>query len=584
MPRFRVPPLLILLLLIGLAVFVTGIRWGLPSHAADPFLFGDHPRWSGRKIMNLAGGWNPASSLGADVETNPTLPSATTLTPLNTTDAERARIIRRYRLYSYQPDEWLTLRALSQIKAHHGDPRVYQYGGLWVYPIGLFLKLASYTGYIILHPDPAFYIDHPSLFGRFYVIARAYSVFWGLAGIVAIWTLLRLLGVRSGMAFAGGLCFLLMPVVVNSAHEAKPHLGGLALLLWMIAAAVMYTRTGHKRWWWGAAILAGAAAAMVLSSVLGWVALLVMLAVRPASWKNRLGGMAAALAVALLVYLLLNPFVAINLIRNPAILRSNLGNSSAMYPLTHVFAGLWNTISLIGEGTGRVLAVIGLVGAAALALVYAKRGTQRGAYLLIAVPALLVAVVMAAVGAGKPAEFGRFALLTDAALLLGAFVAADRFLKSRFERIIGPLLLIIATGFFGLIYLRGFWRDSSTHPSRLIQAATLQKLLSQGCTTLAMPREPAPYCLPPVNVFQWHLYLLPSSGAIRSDEIRPDVIARPVDRPVHTFGLGTLLYEQVRDPAPHEPFASPISWADKPMEILRLRKQPSTSFASAANN
>lgn len=577
-PRQHWP--LALLLAAGAVVFGIGLNWGLPSHAADPYLFGDHPRWSGRKIMSLAGGWNPASHLGADVDASPTK-TDDGLTPVNFTDEQRAEIIRRYRLFSYQPDEWLTLRSLSQIKAHHGDPRVYQYGGLWIYPIGIALKIASYTGYVVLHSDPAFYIDHPSLFGRFYVIARAGSAFWGLAGIAAVWLLLYDLGVRPVLRFAGALCFILMPVIVNGAHEAKPHLGGAVLLLWTIWAALRYVRFGRRGWWWGSAILAGMAGAMVLSSFLGWIVLPVMMCLRPGGWKQRISGIIGLIIVAGLVYLALNPFVAINAIFAPDILRSNLGNSTAMYGLSNIASGAMNAVNLIGEGTSRLLAVMGLVGGCALMIRRPKlpgpdQSDLTAALWLIAAPALTVALVMALLGAGKPAEYGRFVMLTDCALLLGAFVAGDRFLKGKVERIAAPLILIATTAFFGLIYLRGFYRDASPEPSRLVQAAAIQKLWRQGYRTLATPRDPAPYNLPPVNLFDWHLYLLPRHQALRTDEMLPDVIVRPVDRPVQTPGTGILLYAQTPDPASHRPFASPISWADKPMEILHRRNRPAT--------
>jgi hypothetical protein len=574
-----------LLLLAGIFVFFSGIRWGLPSRAADSFLFGDHAVWSGQKIMDLAGGWNPDARIGADVDANPTHRQSEGLTPLNFTDSQRAQIVRRYRLYSYQPDEWLTLRALSQLKGHHGDPRVYQYGGLWIYPVGVLLKVASFSGYIRLHPDPAYYIDHPALFGRFYIIARAYSAFWGLAGIFSVWLLLRRLDVRPAMAFCGALCFILMPVIVNGAHEAKPHLGGAVLLLWMIWAALGYVQTGRSFWRWAAAVFAGLAAAMVLSSVLGWIVLPVMVLLRPGSWKIRLGKIVGALAVAVAVYLLFNPFVAINAVAHRDILRSNLGNSSAMYPVSNAVGGLWNAIDLVGEGTSRLLAVMGLVGTVALLTVVpaadpaaANRVHPGGGLVwLVIAPALVIAVVMAVFGAGKPAEYGRFAMVTDIVLLVMGFVAADRFLRGRFERIAAPLILILSTGFFGVIYLRGFRRDASAHPSRLAQAQTLQRQLQTGAQILAMPNDPAPYCLPPVNLFEWHLYLLPRSGALRSDEMLPDVIVRPVDRPVRSVGGGLLLYELIPDPAPHAPFASTISWADKPMEMLRRRTPAAAS-------
>src|SRR5207237_6609480 len=141
--------------------------WGLPSRAADPYLFGDHEVWSGAKIVELA----PADSgLGADVDANPILNRTRTVL-LNETDRERAEIIRRYRLFSYQPDEMITFKSLSRLRENWGDPRLYQYGGLWIYPVGALLKLGSMIGLVDLRADQAYYLDHPEAFGRFYIVA-----------------------------------------------------------------------------------------------------------------------------------------------------------------------------------------------------------------------------------------------------------------------------------------------------------------------------------------------------------------------------------------------------------------------------
>ena len=66
---------------------------------------------------------------------------------LNETDSQRAEIVRRYRLYSYQPDEMITFNALRQMKPGAGqlDPKLYQYGGLWVYPVGAMLKVEGFA-------------------------------------------------------------------------------------------------------------------------------------------------------------------------------------------------------------------------------------------------------------------------------------------------------------------------------------------------------------------------------------------------------------------------------------------------------
>src|SRR5439155_16743877 len=171
-----------LVLLVACAAFLSGINWGLPSRSVDRFLFADRQPWSGARIVELA----PAqSALGADVNANPIRDRNQAVT-LNETDAQRAEIVRRYRLFSNQPDEMITFKSLSRIRQFHGDPRLYQYGGLWIYPVGALIKIA-------LNPkaDRVFYLDHPEAFGRFYVVARAYCVGWALVGVWAVFWIAR---------------------------------------------------------------------------------------------------------------------------------------------------------------------------------------------------------------------------------------------------------------------------------------------------------------------------------------------------------------------------------------------------------
>src|SRR4051794_24058486 len=97
------------------AWFLVGITWGLPSRRSDGYLFGDSKAWSGKQILELAGGWDDNPDRGADVDLNPVTRREQPIV-LNATDAQRAEIVRRYRLFSYQPDEMITFRALAQMR------------------------------------------------------------------------------------------------------------------------------------------------------------------------------------------------------------------------------------------------------------------------------------------------------------------------------------------------------------------------------------------------------------------------------------------------------------------------------------
>jgi len=119
----------------------------LPSHRVDKYLFGHHPVWTGRDIQALIGERATGGARAADLDVNP-LGNRERTVWLNETDAQRAEIVLRYRLFTYHPDEMVTMMSLAQMHPGQGDldPRMYQYGGLWVYPVGALLRVAGACG------------------------------------------------------------------------------------------------------------------------------------------------------------------------------------------------------------------------------------------------------------------------------------------------------------------------------------------------------------------------------------------------------------------------------------------------------
>ena len=307
--------LLVLLVAAGV-VFCLGITWGLPSRAVDPFLFGDEPVWPGEKIQRLAGERSDDPERGADVDVDP-LNRRDEIICINETDEQRAEIIRRYRLYTYNPDEMVTMMALASMSPGSGDldPGLYQYGGLWIYPVGVLLKLASTCGLITLQSDPVYYLDHPEAFGRFYVVARLYVVGWALVGVWAVfWIARRLTKGCVGAGSAAAACYIAMPAVVNMAHEAKPHLPGVVLMLLAVMAAMRYVETGRRGWWIVAAGLCGAALGMVLAAWPVLVILPVMMWLGKGAGRERAVRLVVGGLVAVAVYVFTNPYVLINLL------------------------------------------------------------------------------------------------------------------------------------------------------------------------------------------------------------------------------------------------------------------------------
>src|SRR2546430_3473624 len=140
--------MLVLVMAVGAVVFFTGDGWGLPSHAGDRFLFSSGKVWSGKEIVEKGGNWSADPDRAADADSNPILDRSTPIW-LNQTDRQKAEILRRYRLFSAQPDEMVTFMALAGMRPSAGnfDPRMYQYGGVWTFSGGAEVEIAT-TGEI----------------------------------------------------------------------------------------------------------------------------------------------------------------------------------------------------------------------------------------------------------------------------------------------------------------------------------------------------------------------------------------------------------------------------------------------------
>lgn len=577
--------MLCLLVPLGAVIAVAGVTWGLPTRASDPFLFGDRTPWTGQEIVALAGGWEPDARRGADVDADAIKDRRRSIV-LNATDAQRAAIVRCYRLYSYQPDEMVTFRALASMRPGEGklDPRLYQYGGLWVYPVGAAVKAASLAGLVTVRSDVAHYLDHPEQFGRFYVVARLYTAFWAVVGVVLVFELAwRLSGGCPVSAALTTLCYILAPIVVNAAHEAKPHLPGAVLMLAAILTAMRYVDTGRLRWWFASSILCGAAVGMVLTA---WPVLAVpplMAWLRWNSWRSALVLKVGGLAIAVCVFLVANPYVGINLICDREVLQSNLGNTAAMFKLSLSTAGILNAARLVGEGASPVVAVAGCIATIAFLRRYidARRDAARsasppvhgacsGVGWLLAVPAVICLVQFTLAAAGQPGEYGRFAILPDLCLAMAAVVGVGHLVRRRGVRGIIALALVFSVAFPGLAYVRAFVRDCGPRTSRLVAARELQRYGQHGGQVLGMLIEPAPYVCPPMNVFTWSIRLLPE-GTIVDSSLGCDVLIRAWQ--THEFAISSTVssdhYARYDVPMRLWPWdLTPMCWADKTFELL----------------
>lgn len=544
------------------ALTLTGIDWGLPKATTDAVLFASHAPWDGKTLARFDADRVDATK-GADVDRDPVRPSSVPVL-LNGTDADRAAIVRRYRLFSHQPDEMITFMALQQMNPSAGqlDPRLYQYGGAWIYPVGVLLKAASAMGFAELKADKAFYYDNPHAFGRFYVVARLYTLAAYVGAMVLAGMIVKRLTAGDDFAAAvGSIVVGLLPVVFAMGHEAKPHLAGSVLILATALAGARWVRTHQWRDALLCGALAGLAMGMVLSAVIVLLIPLTMVFLpRPPfatltmdSPGRRFGMLVAALTMAGVAFALTNPYLVLHAITRDPVLASNLGNTKAMYAVGSLG-------ELMRDGSGRMIEAISwpgvllALGAFLLAVTRRQRVSPLG--ILLTIPTVIVLLQFFAFAANKPSEYARFALLPAMTLaVLGVWgLAMIHRNWVRYTAMVATPVAVFLAGTWP--YVVAFAADTQPGNTRDEAAALLQR---EPADAIQLTAEPAPYATPPIDLWSRQIMLLPPSAS-PTGQVVIRAVDHPADLPPAPAGYRRQI---VGDDRP-----APITWANKPFEIL----------------
>lgn len=568
----RAPDLIAVLIALGLSPL---LLWGLPNRSADGLLFGPSAAWPAERF---AAAQRVAAlrerEAGADTDLDP-LHRA--MLPVNLTvgDSARAEILLRYRLYSRQPDEMITFRALQRMQPRAGDfdPKLYQYGGAWIYLVGAVLGAGAATGLLTLTSDLTVYLARPEAFAAFYVAARGIALLAGLASMLALVRLARALAPDRSAALFAVLIAGLTPLLITFSLEAKPHMPSTAALLWATVFALRLAEHGRLR----DALLLGALSGLAFGFVLtGLAAALLWPAVLFGAWGSRARSLrlvaqrlllAASLGVA--VYAMTNPYVLYNLAFARGALSSNLTNSTDMYTIGRLGDGAARVSTLLVAGVGPATLLLGLIGAAWLAW----RSPRRTSVVLA--PAVGLLLLCVALGAGKPAEFARFLLLPGMVLTLAASAVLGAVWRR--QRILATLLVALAIGLARPdAYLRSFAIDAFGRESRRFAAEWIENHISIDLP-IGVLQEPAPYAVPPIDFAQRTVELLPPMPPVSNASPLPPWLVLTADDLAAAPGTWWRSeYELVKTFGATGFWRTPITWADKPVFVLR-RVAPGSS-------
>ena len=223
--------------------------------------------------------------------------------------ADKLTALRAYILGSAALDERKTYRALSRMRPAAGDldPKLYLYGGAYLYPTGALIFALKTLGLVRITSQLAYYLDHPRDMARLYLAGRGLNLaaYLGIMLILALWA--GRLGGRAAANLAL-VAFACSSLPLWQALVSKPHLYAACWGLWGLYLLYRYGQEPRPRRLWGAVVALGLAAGASLPAAVLLLALPVLL-YRPGGVKRWLVISLAACLGAGLVFLLTNPYL-----------------------------------------------------------------------------------------------------------------------------------------------------------------------------------------------------------------------------------------------------------------------------------
>jgi hypothetical protein len=210
---------------------------------------------------------------------------------------------------SLHPDEHLTLRVFANMHPNKldFDPKVYHYGGCYVYTIGISFLLAKLLGFIQLKKDINFYLHNPKEIGKIYIVGRLIGAI--LAGLSVIFIYLagcNLFSKRVGI-FAG-LFFSSCPAVAVFSHYMQPYPHA---LFWLSLCLYLFSLT-YKNPKLKFYILAGLAQGAALGTLIMSGAYLILCCILYFLRKSKFKEIFVYIISCFLAFFLTNPYVLIN--------------------------------------------------------------------------------------------------------------------------------------------------------------------------------------------------------------------------------------------------------------------------------
>lgn len=491
----------ILFLILFLSLFLNGfgIKWGLPSKQRSMLL----PDFT---------------DVGISTEDSTILNDEdSSIVGRVPPDETFARITRRFFLYTHHPDEMLTIMAISRMDPSKLDfnPKFFQYGGVFLYPVAATFKVGSVFGYVKLSKGLDYFLKHPEEISKFYILGRylvIISCFFSLMTISSISSLLD--NKKTGLLSV--LMFAVLPPTIIWSHTFKPHMYGIFFALMSFYFAFRILREKRLSLYILAGVFAGLSAGAIINYGLMLFPLFLAALLYSIQHKEKIyiKGLIFSCIVFLFAFFIPNYYCIFSFKEALSEFR--------------MFSGMWKFAPGFDVWSAYLISLKELVGFPALLLMISgflyslfKAIYHRDkTHILLCATTCFYFFSVASFTGSNPADIGRIRLglilFAIFAIMSAQFIifSIDSIKRRNFK----ILFIVCIVGVFlwtsakSIVYDVNFFYDSTPRSTRLLAGKWINEHVPAG-TSICLWHSPAPFNSPPFKFDDYKIIVDSSENA-----------------------------------------------------------------------
>ncbi|MDD3726442.1 MAG: glycosyltransferase family 39 protein [Candidatus Ratteibacteria bacterium] len=310
-----------ILFLFFLFIHFYGINWGVPNSAISSLVFKNTETEIINKLSSVMLTTHQEIKEMTDyygTQYRPNYqPKEKIILKVNdtiTTSKELVNSCRSYLIRSAGADEQRGLLALSKINPAkcNFDPHFYEYGGVYLYPMGASLYILSKLKILTVTSDMSFYFLHPDEMGKMYIWGRVFGAIGSLISIIVFFLICKELFKNKRLVYLLTFFYGTSAGFAIWSHYLKPFSYGMLWFLSTLYMLVKFYKGGKEKHLYFASIFSGLSFGTLLSYGYIYWAVVVFIIFYSKNLKWKVKHFFLTFIIFLCVFFITNPYVLIS--------------------------------------------------------------------------------------------------------------------------------------------------------------------------------------------------------------------------------------------------------------------------------